>query len=139
MARVRERIADGRVLSLIRSFLDQEVMDGLACYTPETGTPQGAVLSPLLANVYLNPLDHEMAAGERFEFLGYLIKQHKGHIRRFPRDKSFTKRHRAVRRYTHRANGHSLERLIANINPVLRGWYAYFAESYYTVFKDVDG
>ena len=33
-------------------------MEGLREWTPETGTPQGAVLSPLLANIYLNPLDH---------------------------------------------------------------------------------
>ena len=36
-------------------------MDGLRQWTPETGTPQGAVLSPLLANIYLNPLDHLLA------------------------------------------------------------------------------
>ena len=36
-------------------------MDGLREWTPETGTPQGAVLSPLLANIYLNPLDHLLA------------------------------------------------------------------------------
>jgi RNA-directed DNA polymerase len=58
MARVRERISDGRVLRLVEMFLEQGVMDGLREWTPETGTPQGAVLSPLLANIYLNPLDH---------------------------------------------------------------------------------
>ena len=36
-------------------------MDGLREWTPATGTPQGAVLSPLLANIYLNPLDHLLA------------------------------------------------------------------------------
>lgn len=62
MRRVEERIADGRVLALIRSYLDQGVMEGLRHYDAgEDGTPQGAVVSPLLANIYLNPLDHLMA------------------------------------------------------------------------------
>lgn len=59
--RVKERVADGQVLSLIESSLKQGVMDGLESWTSEEGTPQGAVMSPLLANVYLNPLDHEMS------------------------------------------------------------------------------
>jgi RNA-directed DNA polymerase len=58
MARVEERIADGRVLALIRQFLSQGVMEQGQCTVPEAGTPQGGVISPLLANVYLNPLDH---------------------------------------------------------------------------------
>jgi len=62
MARVRERIADGPVLRLIEAFLRQGVMEGGKGWQPsEAGTPQGAVISPLLANVYLNPLDHRMA------------------------------------------------------------------------------
>ena len=63
MKRVRERIADGRLLDLIEAFLKAGVMDGLKEWTPESGAPQGAVLSPLLSNIYLNPLDHEMAEG----------------------------------------------------------------------------
>jgi RNA-directed DNA polymerase len=62
MARVEEQVADGRVLSLLRGYLNAKVMDGLAEWTPESGTPQGAVISPLLANLYLNPLDHLLAA-----------------------------------------------------------------------------
>jgi RNA-directed DNA polymerase len=61
MSRVRERVSDSRVLGLVESFLEQGVMEGLSLWTPETGTPQGAVISPLLANLYLNPLDHLMA------------------------------------------------------------------------------
>lgn len=61
MARVRDRLADGRVLALIESFLKAGILDGLKEWTPEVGAPQGAVLSPLLSNIYLNPLDHEMA------------------------------------------------------------------------------
>ena len=58
MTRLREKVSDSRVLRLVEMFLEQGVMDGLREWTPETGTPQGAVLSPLLANIYLNPLDH---------------------------------------------------------------------------------
>jgi len=58
---VRQKVADGKVLSLIEAFLGQEVMDGLEGWEPEEGTPQGAVISPLLSNIYLDPLDHRMA------------------------------------------------------------------------------
>jgi RNA-directed DNA polymerase len=61
MNRVRERISDSGVLRLIEQFLEQGVMDGLSEWTPDKGTPQGAVISPLLANLYLNPLDHLLA------------------------------------------------------------------------------
>ena len=58
---IRRKVSDGRVLSLIEAFLHQGVMDGLSEWTPEEGTPQGAVISPLLSNIYLDPLDHLMA------------------------------------------------------------------------------
>ena len=45
-------------------------MDGLESWTPEQGSPQGAVISPLLANIYLNPLDH-LLAGAGFEMVRY--------------------------------------------------------------------
>jgi RNA-directed DNA polymerase len=61
LARVREQVSDSRILRLLKMFLDQGVLDGLKEWTPEKGTPQGAVISPLLANIYLNPLDHQMA------------------------------------------------------------------------------
>jgi RNA-directed DNA polymerase len=59
--RVRERVSDNGILGLLEKFLDQGVMDGLREWTPETGTPQGAVISPMLANLYLNALDHLLA------------------------------------------------------------------------------
>lgn len=63
LARVKEKIADSRVLGLLEKFLKQGVMEDLNGWTPtETGTPQGAVISPLLANIYLNPPDHSMDA-----------------------------------------------------------------------------
>ena len=61
MDRVREKVSDRRVLRLVEIFLEQGVMEGLKEWTPEAGTPQGAVISPLLANIYLNPLDHLVA------------------------------------------------------------------------------
>jgi len=58
---VRQKISDRRVLGLIKMFLDQGIMEELRTWVPEAGVPQGAVLSPVLANAYLNPLDHRMA------------------------------------------------------------------------------
>ena len=57
MALVRGSISDGRMLGLIEGFLKQGIMTGMDTWQPTTGTPQGAVLSPLLANLYLHPLD----------------------------------------------------------------------------------
>jgi RNA-directed DNA polymerase len=61
MARVEEKVSDGRLLDLIRAWLKADILKGLERWTPATGTPQGAVLSPLLANIYLDPLDRLMA------------------------------------------------------------------------------
>lgn len=58
-----ERIADGKLLDLIRSLLKQGVLDGDESREPEEGTPQGGVISPLLANIYLNPLDWLLLEG----------------------------------------------------------------------------
>lgn len=57
MADIGRSIADGRVLELIGLFLRQEVLEELSLWTPEKGAPQGAVISPLLANLYLHPVD----------------------------------------------------------------------------------
>ena len=185
MALVEEQIADGRILATLRGYLRQKVMDGLAEWTPEAGTPQGAVISPLLANLYLNPLDHQMAdsgyemvryaddfvilcrtreeaeaalaqvtawvttAGlmlhpektrivteaEGFEFLGYRFAAG----RRWPRRKSEQKLKDGIRALTGRSNGHSLDEIIARLNPKLRGWYGYFKHSYKTTFPSLDG
>lgn len=62
MQRIEERVADGRMLNLVEMFLKQGIMDGLKYWEPEEGTPQAGVVSPLLANVYLNPLDHMLKA-----------------------------------------------------------------------------
>ena len=184
MALVEEHVADGRILAMLRSYLKQEIMDGLVGWTPEQGTPQGAVISPLLANLYLNPLDHLMVgrgfemiryaddfvilcrtreeaetalaqiggwvteAGltlhpektqivhetEGFDFLGY----HFAAGRRWPRRKSETKFKDSIRELTRRKNGHSLDEIIARLNPKLRGWYGYFKHCHRLTFKPLD-
>jgi len=70
MSLVRERIADGRVLGLIEGFLKQGVIEGEDWQEAKEGTPQGGVISPLLANIYLDPLDWLMA-GCGFEMVRY--------------------------------------------------------------------
>jgi len=61
MKRVEERVSDGAVIRLVEGYLKQEVMEGMKRWEPERGSPQGAIISPLLSNIYLNPMDHEMA------------------------------------------------------------------------------
>jgi RNA-directed DNA polymerase len=62
MEQVQKHVADGRLLKLIRAFLEAKIMEQMEQWTPTAGAPQGAVLSPLLSNIYLNPLDHQMAS-----------------------------------------------------------------------------
>jgi RNA-directed DNA polymerase len=71
MDRMREKIADGRVLTLIEQMLQAGVMDSVKGWQPtEQGTPQGAVVSTLLSNIYLDGLDWQMAKGG-FEMVRY--------------------------------------------------------------------
>jgi RNA-directed DNA polymerase len=188
MARVAEKISDGRVLGLIAAFLQQDIMKGMARWRPTTGTPQGAVLSPLLANIYLHPLDllmeqggyrmvryaddfvilcrtegealaalRHVAAwvsangltlhpdktrvgdsrqpGQGFEFLGYRFEAG----RRLVRKKSLKALKDKVRSRTIRSRGDSLERIITDLNPVLRGWFSYFQHTTPALFDALDG
>ena len=187
MARVKERVSDSRVLRWIEMFLKQGILEDLAVWTPETGTPQGAVLSPLLANIYLNPLDHLLSeagfeivryaddfvilcrnapeaeralalvqswtadngltlhptktriadarSDEGFQFLGYWFK--KGHIRD-PRPKSLQKLKETLRPKTKRTSGRCMKAIIADVNPVLRGWFVYFRHCHWNVYTDID-
>ena len=57
LTKVGHRIGDGHVLALIQGFLKQDIMENLKRWTPLSGSPQGAVISPLLANAYLHELD----------------------------------------------------------------------------------
>lgn len=62
MELVEKKISDGPVLKLIKQYLETQILDGLQSWTPEAGSPQGAIISPLLSNIYLDPLDHAMAS-----------------------------------------------------------------------------
>jgi RNA-directed DNA polymerase len=61
MARLEGLVSDGRLLDLVRGWLEQDIMGECGSWTPTAGTPQGGVVSPLLANLYLHPLDVLMA------------------------------------------------------------------------------
>jgi RNA-directed DNA polymerase len=70
MARVEAKVSDGRVLDLLRGWLKAEILKGLETWTPTRGSPQGAVISPLLANIYLDPLD-AFIAGRGYRMVRY--------------------------------------------------------------------
>ncbi len=70
LERIGKKVSDGRVLNLVTAYLKQDVMGAMGRWTPERGTPQGAVISPLLSNIYLDPLDHLMAE-QGFEMVRY--------------------------------------------------------------------
>lgn len=193
MAEVEKHVADGRVLRLIEAFLKAGVMGEMAAWTVEQGTPQGGAISPLLANIYLNPLDWLLAqaglelvryaddlvvlcrapeeaeqalatirqwmaeaglelnaektkvvdmapAGAHFEFLGYRFWRGKaGKLWRFVRPKSRQKLHAKIKPLTKRTNGHSLEAIVAKLNPILRGWYGYFRHASAAALGEMDG
>lgn len=60
MELVEQRASDGRILALLQAYLHAEVLDGMKRWQPEEGTPQGAVISPLLSNIYLHEMDVRM-------------------------------------------------------------------------------
>ena len=188
MERVEEKVSDGSVLDLLRGWLKADVMRGTERWTPMAGAPQGAVISPLLANIYLHPLDARMAvlgyrmvryaddfvvlcqsreeadaalaevsrwvvdngltlhpqkthvgdcrvAGEGFDFLGYRFEAG----RRWVRKKSLKRFKDSIREKTRRTRGDSLARIVADLNPMLRGWFGYFKHAYKTEFSSLDG
>lgn len=188
MEELGERISDGAVLELIERYLGQEIFDDLKHWTPTQGTPQGAVLSPLLANLYLHPLDRLMNAeghhivryaddfvilcaseqeaqaaltkvrtwaearglrlhpdkthlgdcrqrGQGFQFLGYRFEAG----RRWVRKTSLKALKDKIRSKTGRSRGASLAQIVADLNPMLRGWFGYFKHAYRSEFPSIDG
>ena len=64
MQAIEERISDGAVLKLLRAMLRAGVMSDCAVRHEVTGTPQGGVISPLMANVYLHRIDRDWSIRE---------------------------------------------------------------------------
>jgi len=188
LERVEARISDRRLLALIEGWLKQDILKGLERWTPTSGSPQGAVISPLLANLYLHPLDERLMArgyrmvryaddfvvlcasrdeaeaalevirewveangltlhpdkthlgdcrqaGEGFEFLGYRFEAGQ----RWVRKKSLSRFKDRIREKTKRTRGDSLDRIVGDLNPMLRGWYGYFKHAHGGIFRYLDG
>ena len=188
MERVKEHVSDGRVVELIEAFLQQDIIKDMERWTPTGGTPQGAVISPLLANIYMHALDCQMKQkgyrmvryaddfvvlcrsaeqaqaalaevtawveanglslnaekthvgdcrqeGQGFEFLGYRFEAG----RRWVRRKSFKAVRDRIRIRTKRTRGDSLAKIIADLNPTLRGWFNYFKHAHSVAQLGIDG
>lgn len=193
MRLVREHVADGRVLGIIEGFLKQGVMEGTDWHeAKEEGTPQGGVISPLLANIYLDPLDWLMAqnglemtryaddmvvlcrsqeeavaaltklkewmedaglilhpektrlvdmnqAESHLDFLGYRFKRsRRGRLIRLVRPKSRRKLRETIKTKTRRNNGKSMEAIVVELNPTLKGWYGYFKHAHPSELGEID-
>ena len=170
---LRKRIADGSILGLVRQFLQSGVMVGDRFEEVEEGSPQGGVISPFLANVYLDAFDQEMkkrghrivryaddililtrskSAAEnvlkqasRFleEELKLTVNQQKTEVVHSSdgvkflgveigatytriRDKKVCGFKDKVRKITRRNSPVNLEKVIKDLNPVLRGFANYF-------------
>jgi RNA-directed DNA polymerase len=72
---------------------------------------------------------------QSFDFLGYRFS----HGRRYVRPQSLKKMRDSIRRKTGRTRRGSLEQIIADLNPTLRGWFGYYKHAHYTTFASIDG
>jgi group II intron reverse transcriptase/maturase len=175
MQKLSTKIEDGRVLRLIRRYLEAGMMaDGIVSQRL-VGTPQGGPLSPLLSNILLTELDRELEsrghafcryaddcniyvrskeAGERVmasitrfladtlkltvnaaksavaspwkrKFLGYSLTWHKSPKLKIA-STSLKRLDDKIREVLKGARGRSLKKVIDELNPILRGWMAYF-------------
>ena len=169
----RKRVVDGSILRLLRMFLECGVMTEDGWCATEVGSPQGGVISPLIANVYLNEFDqfmmkrkhrivryaddilvfcrsrkaaenalgvateylegalkltinlkktHVAETGTGVKFLGVIIRDRTTAIQ--PAKVAHFKE--KVKRITRRNSPVNLEKVIADLNPVLRGFGHYF-------------
>jgi RNA-directed DNA polymerase len=73
--------------------------------------------------------------GEGFDFLGYRFEAG----RRWVRKKSLKRFKDVIRSKTGRSRGQSLQRTIADLNPILRGWFGYFKHAHRSTFRKLDG
>ena len=200
-----QRVADGRVLGLIKAMLKAGSYGQGRLFPSERGTPQGGVVSPLLSNILLTPFDREMRrkgyqltryaddwvitcksvaearaavavalrilkqlgvvlhpqktrivhVQQGFEFLGYKIKRGKalrlpaskirsqarsGALYAYPREKSICRFKDQVRQRSKRRVPLRTRELMAELNPVLRGWGEYYQRAQVRkLFPQLDG
>jgi RNA-directed DNA polymerase len=158
---LQEKVADQTLIKLITSYLTQNIFDGTNEWTPIKGSPQGAVLSPLLANIYLTGLDKIIGAQHKIvryadDFVILCNSQAEAETalekvtewmtaHRLTLHPSKTKIcHEAsvrdkIRQHTGRQPGKSLLAVIADLNPILRGWFEYFKHARRNLFRYIDG
>jgi group II intron reverse transcriptase/maturase len=196
MTLVCQRVADGRVLCLLRSMLEAGCMADGELRPTTTGVPQGGVISPVLSNILLTPFDREMRArgyqltryaddwvitcrtreeaqralaeatavltalgvtlnaektrivhaAAGFEFLGYRIKRgtrpmrlapnkirsgvRPGDFYAYPTQRSLQRFKEQIRLRTRRKAPVTTPELIAEINPIIRGWGLYYCKAH---------
>ncbi|NGZ10573.1 MAG: group II intron reverse transcriptase/maturase [Nitrospira sp. LK70] len=152
MSRIATRVADKRVLILIRAYLNAGVMEHGLVSPTEEGTPQGGPLSPLLSNIVLDALDRELEQRVMKSITTFIEQRLKLTVNRVksavaqPKERpllgfSFTsgpeiKRRIAphalvrfkkrVRTLTNRNRGRSLEQVVEHLASYLNGWGGYF-------------
>ena len=71
MQLVKAKVSDAKTLNLLQQFLDQEVVERMKQWTPVAGTPQGSVVSPLMANLYLHGLDKLISKNVRIKYVRF--------------------------------------------------------------------